>query len=64
MEYSDKKRGNGFKLKQGRFRAENRKKFFTTEVVRRWNRLPREAVDAQFLEVFKSSVDRALGNLL
>lgn len=64
MEYSDKKRGTGFKLKQGRFRAENRKKFFTTEVVRHWNRLPREAVDAQPLEMFKARLGGAPGNLI
>ena len=32
-------------------------------VVRCWNRLPREVVDAPSLEVFKISLDGALSNL-
>ncbi|KFQ33712.1 hypothetical protein N332_06842, partial [Mesitornis unicolor] len=55
---------NGFKLEDGRFRLEIRKKFFTVRVVRHWHRLPREAVDAPSLEVFKARLDRALGNLV
>jgi len=31
-------------------------------VVRCWRRPPREAVDAQALEVFKARLDGALGN--
>ncbi|KFZ64042.1 hypothetical protein N338_05023, partial [Podiceps cristatus] len=55
---------NGFKLKEVRFRLDIRKKFFTTRVVKHWNRLPREAVDAPSLEVFKARLDRALSNLV
>ncbi|KFQ29443.1 hypothetical protein N332_12663, partial [Mesitornis unicolor] len=55
---------NSFKLEKGRFRLDIRKKFFTVRVVRHWHRLPREAVDAPSLEVFKARLDRALGNLV
>jgi len=33
-------------------------------LVRHWHRLPREIVDASSLEVFKASLDGALGNLI
>ncbi|KFV60351.1 hypothetical protein N341_00800, partial [Tyto alba] len=55
---------NGFKLKEGRFKLEKRKQFFTMRAVRHWNRLPREAVDAPSLETFKVRLDGALSNLI
>ncbi|KFW02242.1 hypothetical protein N326_06954, partial [Eurypyga helias] len=54
----------GYKLKAGRFSLDIRKKFFMERVVRHWNRLPREAVDAPSLELFKARLDEALSNLV
>jgi len=61
---SDRTRGNGSKLKEEGFRLDIRKKLFTMRVVRPWNRLPREAVAAPSLEVFKATLDRAFSNLV
>jgi len=61
---SDRTRGNGCKLKEGRFRLDIRKEFFTMRVVRHWHRLPREAAAAPSLEVFKARLDGALSNLV
>ncbi|KFR09798.1 hypothetical protein N306_03112, partial [Opisthocomus hoazin] len=55
---------NGCKLKEGRFRLDIRKKFFTMRVVRHWSRLPREAVVAPSLEALKARLAGALSNLV
>jgi len=60
---SDRTRGNGSKLKEGRFRLDIGKKFFPMRVVRPWPRLPREAVAAPSLAVLKARLDGALSNL-
>jgi len=57
-------RSNDFTLKEGRFRLGIRKKFFTMRVVKQWNRLPREAVEAPSLETLKVRLDGALSNLV
>jgi len=61
---SDRARGNGCKLKEGRSRLDIRKKFFTIRVVKHWPRLPREAVAAPSLAVFKARLDGALSNMV
>jgi len=61
---SDRTRGNGSKLKKGRFRLDIRKKFFTMRVVKHWNRLPREAEAAPSLALLKAKLDGALSTLV
>jgi len=60
----DGTRGNGLKLKGGRFRLEIRKKFFTMRVVKHWPRLPGKVTNAPSLETFKARLDGALSNLV
>jgi len=61
---SDRTRGNSSKLKEGSFRLDIRKKFFTMRAVKQWPRLPRAAVDSPSLAVFKARLDGALSNLV
>ena len=60
---SDRTKGNGFKLKEGRFTLDVSKEFFTIRVERHWSRLPREAVDAPSLALFKARLDGSLSDL-
>jgi len=62
--FSDRTRGNDFKLKEGRFKLDMTKKFFTLRMVRQWNRLPEEVVDAPSSEAFKARLDGALSILV
>ena len=63
MNCDDRTRSNGFKLREGRFRLDTKKKLFTIRVVKPWHRLPREMMEAPSLEMFKIGLDGALSNL-
>lgn len=50
---SNRMRGNGLELYQGRLRLNIGKHFISEDAFRHWNRLPREEQEAPFLEMFK-----------
>jgi len=57
----DRTMGNGFKLREGRFRLDTKKNFFAVRVVIHWTRPSR---DVPSLETFKVRLDRALSSLV
>ena len=61
---NDRTRGNGFELRQERFRSDIRSKFSTQRLVTHRNGLPKELVDAPSLGASKARLDVALGSLV
>jgi len=59
---TDRTKGNGFKLEEGRFRLDVLHKCFTQRTVR--HRLPREVMDVPFLVMFMTRLDRAQNSLI
>ena len=55
---------SGLQGRQGRFKLDLRMKFFPERLVRHWNRLPKEVVDAASLEAFKARLELARGILV
>lgn len=57
-------KGNGFKLKESRFKLYLRRMSFTMRVVEHWHKFSREVVDGPSLEPFKARLDKAVSSLI
>ena len=61
---SDRTRGNGLKLHQGRCRLDIRKNLFCKMLINHWSRLPRVVIESPSLEVLKTRVDVVLRDMV
>ncbi|KAJ7411396.1 hypothetical protein WISP_102740 [Willisornis vidua] len=61
---SNKARDNGQKLMHRKFHLNMSKNFFTVQVAKHWNRLPREVVESPSREIFKNCPDTILCHVL
>ncbi|KFV89112.1 hypothetical protein N327_03086, partial [Fulmarus glacialis] len=52
------------KLLWERFHLDIRKKFFTVRTINHWNNLSRDMAESPSLYVFKTQLERILGNLI
>ncbi|XP_051873382.1 RNA-directed DNA polymerase from mobile element jockey isoform X2 [Pristis pectinata] len=55
-------RGHNLRIRGYSFKTEMRRSFFTQRVVKLWNSLPRTAVEARSVGVFKEEIDRYLNS--
>ncbi|MGH0180510.1 UNVERIFIED_CONTAM: hypothetical protein FKN15_021154 [Acipenser sinensis] len=56
-------RGHKWRIDKGAFKTENRRPFFTQRIVRVWNQLPSNVVEADTLGYFKKLLDEILGSI-
>jgi len=61
---SDRRMGNGHKLKHRKFCLNMRKNFFPLRVTEQWNRLPGRVVESPSVEIFITCLDEVLCSLL
>ena len=61
---SDWTRSNGIKFEHRKFCTNMWKNFFMVRVTEHWNRLPRDAVKSPSMEIFNTSLDAYLCDLL